>query len=441
MQSVYFTGQLSYKNYLFLDVTGRNDWSSALGVDNFSFFYPSVSASFVFTDALQFISKDILPYGKVRASWAQVGNDSDVYLTKNGYNSTTTLYGGQSVAWMNSSIPLFNLKNELTESWEVGTDLRFLSNRIGLDLTYYSGKTTNQILPVAVSVASGYSSVVINAGEIQNRGIEATLNLNPIRTSSGFSWDINANFSRNKSKVIELAPGVETLTLAGDPYPNKIVAKPGDAYGNIVGYAYRRAPNGQKITLNGVYQATPEQHILGNITPDWIGGLNNTFSFKGFSLNVLLDFVQGNELSSATKYQMEAKGTGKWTVEGRRVRDIDDQGNQLPYVGIVDGVEEITDTQGNKTYVKNTKTVCGQDYWANRAWGEIGEEFVLDGSYISLREVMLTYNFSPAILGKTPFRGITLSAVGRNLMYLEEHMQDMGVSPNLLRIHLQGMPG
>jgi TonB-linked SusC/RagA family outer membrane protein len=429
MQSVYFTGQLSFKNYLFLDVTGRNDWSSALGVDNFSFFYPSVSTSFVFTDALKFISRDILPYGKVRASWAQVGNDSDVYLTKNGYNSSTTLYGGQSVAWMNSTIPLFNLKNELTESWEIGTDLRFLNNRIGLDLTYYSGKTTNQILPVAVSNASGYSSVVINAGEIRNRGIEIALNITPVRTSSGFSWDINANFARNKSKVIELAPGIETLTLAGDPYPNKIEARPGYAYGNIVGYAYRRAPDGQKITLNGVYQATSEQQILGNITPDWIGGLNNTFSFRGFSLNVLLDFVQGNELSSATKYQMEAKGTGSWTIEGRRTRDFDDQGNQLPYVGIVDGVEEITDAGGNKTYVKNTTAVNGQDYWANRAWGEIGEEFVLDGSYISLREVMLSYNFSPSFLENTPIAGITITALGRNLMYLEEHMQDMGVSP------------
>jgi TonB-linked SusC/RagA family outer membrane protein len=430
MQSVFFTGQLSYKNYLFLDVTGRNDWSSALGVDNFSFFYPSVSTSFVFTDAFKFISKNILPYGKVRASWAQVGNDSDVYLTKNGYNSTTTLYGGQSVAWMNSQIPLFNLKNELTESWEIGTDLRFLNNRIGFDITYYSGKTTNQILPVTVSVASGYSSVVINAGEIQNKGIEATLNLNPVRTASGFSWDINANFSRNKSKVVELAPGIEQLTLAGDPYPNLIIARPGDAYGNIEGYAYRRAPDGQKITIKGVYQATPDRKILGNITPDWIGGLNNTFSFKGLSLNVLLDFVQGNEMSSATKYQMEAKGTGAWTVEGRRTRDLDDQGKQLPLVGIVDGVEEVKDAGGNVTgYVKNTTAVNGQDYWANRAWGNIGEEFVLDGSYISLREVMLTYNFSPSILGKTPFKGITLSAFGRNLMYLEEHMQDMGISP------------
>jgi hypothetical protein len=157
--------------------------------------------------------------------------------------------------------------------------------------------------------------------------------------------------------------------------------------------------------------------------------LNNTFSFKGLSLNVLLDFVQGNELSSETKYRCEASGNGKWTTEGRRKQDMDDQGNQLPLVGILDGVVAVDDGSGNITYEKNTKAVDGQTYWAMRAWGDISEEFVMDGSYISLREVMLSYNFNPSFLAKTPFAGITLSAVGRNLAYLEEHMQDMGVSP------------
>jgi len=431
MQSVYFTGQVAYNNYLFVDVTGRNDWSSALGVNNYSFFYPSLSTSFVFTDAFKVFPASILSFGKIRASWAQVGNDSDPYLTKNGYGSTTTTYAGQGLSWMNETIPLFNLKNELTESWEVGADLRFLNNRLGLDVTYYNGKTTNQILPVNVSNTSGYTTVVINAGEIQNKGIEIALNYTPVRLSNSFMWEINANFAKNSSKVVSLAPGIETLTLVStaDAYPNAIEARPGEPYGNIVGYAYKRAPDGQKVTIGGVYQGTATQQVLGNITPEWIGGLNNTFSYKGLSLNVLLDFVQGKEISSATKYQMEAKGTGSWTVEGRRTRDIDDNGQQLPYVGILPGVEEVDDGSGNISYVPNTTAVNGQNYWAMRAWGEIGEEFVLDGSYISLREVMLSYSFSKTFLDRTPFAGITLSAVGRNLMYLEEHMQGMGVSP------------
>jgi TonB-linked SusC/RagA family outer membrane protein len=429
MQSVYFMGQLSYKKYLYLDLTGRNDWSSALGVNDYSFFYPSVSTSFVFTDAFKDTFGRILSFGKVRASWAQVGNDSDPYLTMNGYASTTTTYAGQGLSWMNPVIPNYNLKNELTESWELGTDLRFFENRIGLDLTYYNGKTTNQILPANISNSSGYTTVVINAGEIQNKGLEIALNLTPVKTAGGFLWEINANYARNRSKVVSLAQGIESL-IVGYGASGTIEARPGQPYGNIVGYAYQRAPDGQLLVSDGgTYIPTPTQQVLGNITPKWIGGLNNTFTYKGFSLNVLLDFVQGNNIISETKYRCEASGDGKWTTEGRRIKDKDEQGNQLPLTGILPGVVAVDDGSGNISYQPNAKTVYGQDYWAMRAWSDITEEFVMDGSYISLREVMLTYNFNRSVLSKTPFAGITVSVLGRNLMYLEEHMQDMGVSP------------
>ncbi|NOY37303.1 MAG: SusC/RagA family TonB-linked outer membrane protein [Chlorobi bacterium] len=426
MQSVYFMGQLGYKNFLFLDITGRNDWSSALGKDNYSFFYPSLSTSFIFTDAFK-ISSDILTFGKLRASWAQVGNDSDPYLTMAGYNSFTTTFNGQNFASMSSQIPLFDLKNELTSSWEIGGDLRFFQNRLGLDITYYNGKTTNQILPVTISNASGYSRVVINAGEIQNKGLELVLNANPIKSSSGFRWDLAFNYARNHSMVIELAPGIETYRIASN-YPNNIEARPGQPYGNIIGYAFKRSPDGRKIVSpGGYYVRESEQSVLGNITPDWTGGLNNTLSYKGLSMNFLIDFVQGGELSSSTKYQMCAKGTGKFTEEGRRPRDTDDQGNQLPYVGVLDGVVEVLDAEGNVTgYEENTKAVDGQTYWAARAWGGPTEEFVLDASYIMLREVILSYEFK---LKSSPFTGVRLSLVGRNLWYIEEHMQDMGISP------------
>ncbi|MFN2396659.1 MAG: SusC/RagA family TonB-linked outer membrane protein [Bacteroidales bacterium] len=430
MQSVYGTAQVGYKNFLFLDVTGRNDWSSALGLNNQSFFYPSVAGSFVFTDAMA-IDENILSFGKVRASWAQVGNDSAPYLTKVGYNSYTTGYSGRSLASKSGQIPLFDLKNELTESFEVGADLRFFKNRMSIDATYYNGKTTNQILPTTISSASGYNSVVINAGEIQNKGLEIVLNANPVRTASGFSWDVSANFAKNQSMIIELAPGVETYTLASS-YPNNIEARPGEKYGNIVGYRAQRAPDGQYlVSPGGSYLRESKKSVLGNITPDWIGGLNNTVSFKGFSLNFLLDFVQGGELTSSTKYQMLAKGTGKFTEEGRRPQDTDDQGNQLPYVGVRDGVVAVTDADGNITgYEPNTKAVDGQTYWAaSTAWAENGEFMVLDASYIMLREVMLGYTLQPSLLNKTPFKGMTLTLVGRNLLYLEEHMEGMGISP------------
>jgi hypothetical protein len=169
---------------------------------------------------------------------------------------------------------------------------------------------------------------------------------------------------------------------------------------------------------------------MGNITPDWIGGLNNTFMFNGFSLNVLIDFVQGGYITSTTYYFQMRSGTGEFTEAGRRPQDTDDEGNQLPYPTHLDGVVEILDGYGNVVgYEENTKKVDGQTIYAHRCWDGPTDWFVLDGSYISLREVMLSYRFQPSLLEKTPFYGITLSLVGRNLMYLQNHLADYGVSP------------
>jgi TonB-linked SusC/RagA family outer membrane protein len=443
MQSVFFTGQLAYKNYLFFDVTGRNDWSSALGVKNQSFFYPSVSTGFVFTDAFD-IKSPVLSYGKVRASWAQSGNDSDPYMTREGYIFSTTGWNGLSFASKSGTLPLFDLKNELTESLEFGADLRFLQNRINLDVTYYKGKTTNQILRLGVSTASGYNSQVMNAGEVQNSGLELTFGITPVK-SNNFKWDINFNYAANHSKVVTLDGKIQTYPLIsssnGEPGLSNIEARVGEAFGNIVGYAYKRAPDGQKIVDgSGSYVRETKLSTLGNITPKWIGGLNNTFTYKGFSLNVLLDFKEGGQIVSATKYEMTRKGTGAWTVEGRRPKsryeagDVipagSNVGDPMPYTGVLNGVVEIKDAGGNVTgYEKNTKAVPGMIYWGNRAWNGIGEEFIEDGSYISLREVMLSYNFNPAILKKTPITGLTLSVFGRNLYYLQNGMGYLGLSP------------
>jgi TonB-linked SusC/RagA family outer membrane protein len=443
MQSVFFTGQMAYKNYLFIDVTGRNDWSSALGLHNMSFFYPSISAGFVFTDAFS-IKSNILSFGKLRASWAQAGNDSSPYLTRAGYSLYSTGFNGLPFASKSGTLPLFNLKNELTESVEFGADLRFFNSRLNLDVTYYDGKTTNQILELPVSGASGYSSVVINAGDVRNSGIEATLGINAVNAGS-FRWDIDFNYAANHSKVVSLDGNIQTYPLiassSGEPGLSNIEARVGEAYGNIVGYAYQRAPDGQKIvSASGVYLRESKLSILGNITPKWIGGLNNTFTYKGFSLNVLLDFKEGGNIVSSTKYEMTRKGTGAWTVEGRRPQsrylegDVipvgASVGDPMPYTGVLPGVVEIKDGSGNVTgYEKNTQAVPGMRYWANRAWDGIGEEFVEDGSYISLREVMLSYKFNPSILSKTPFKGLTINLFGRNLAYLQNGMGYLGLSP------------
>lgn len=427
IQSVFMTGQLAYKNYLFLDVTGRNDWSSTLGVNNNSFFYPSVSTSFAFSEALD-INQDILSFGKFRISWAQVGASADPYLTSSGYSFSQESYNGQPYASKSGQIPLFDLKNELTTSWELGTDLRFFQNRVSLDMTYYNSKTSNQILRLPISNASGYSSEVINAGEIQNKGVEITLGVTPFKTEM-FQWDVNANFSANRSKVVELDGKIQTykiLDTNDDSWSNDVHAQVGAPYGNIIGYKYLRNEDGRKIvSAGGEYQRESEVSVLGNINPDWIGGLNNSFSFKGFSMNILLDFVQGGDFTSHTKRWMTQKGTGAWTVEGRRPVATDADGNQLPYTGVLEGV--VLNPDGS--YSENTQAVPGQKYWASRGWSGIGEEFVIDGSYISLREVIVGYTFQPAMLKKTPFTSLNLSVIGRNLMYLHEHTTDYGIAP------------
>ena len=420
IQSVYASGEVGYKNYLFLNATGRNDWSSTLGEKNYSFFYPSIGSSFIFTDAFNLRSK-VLTYGKLRASYAQAGNDAaEPYFTLSGYYLSNTPFDGRSLAYQSNTIALFDLKNELKKSIEFGADLRFFGDRIGLDITAYKSNTKNQILPIAISAGSGYTTKIVNAGNIENKGIEIALQSTPVQLRNGLRWDLSFNYARNQSKVIELAPGIETFFLNETAQAAQIEARTGERFGNIVGYKYKRAPDGQIIVneADGSYAREDTLSILGNVTPKWTGGLNNTLSFKGFSLNFLIDFVQGNQINSDTKYRMVANGTGKFTERYR------EHSEPLP------GVVEVKDAEGHVTgYEKNTILVDGQTAWSYRAWGQVSEEFVLDGSFVMLREVVLGYTFQPSFLGKTPFRSIRVSLVGRNLWYIEEHMQGLGISP------------
>jgi len=427
IQSVYFMGQFGYSNFLFLDVTGRNDWSSTLGENNYSFFYPSVSASFIITDALN-INSDILTFGKIRASYAHAGNDADPHMTVAGYRSYTNTFGGQGFSSVNSTIPLLDLQNEMTKSYEFGMDLRLFKNRLSLDVTYYNGVTENQILPINLSGATGYGSVVVNAGKIENKGIEIILNVNPVRLNNSFRWDVSFNYAKNNSMILELASGLESYRLYSGL--GTIEARVGHPYGDIVGRPYIRNDDGRRIVAsNGAYPKAKFTEVVGNITPDWIGGLNNTFSFKGFALSCLIDIVTGGEMLSDTRSEMAAKGTGKFTLEGR-------EDPNSPF-GAVEGVVEVLDAEGNVTgYEENTNEVPAEYYWGVRAWRRIAEEFVLDASYISLREVSLSYTLKP-LLKKSPFSSVRLSLIGRNLFYFKEHTLDMGISPESSSINSQ----
>jgi TonB-linked SusC/RagA family outer membrane protein len=414
MNSAYFTGQLGYKNYLFLDVTGRNDWSSTLGLNNQSFFYPSVGASFVFTDALD-LNDGFLKYGKVRASYAEAGNDASPFLTKAGYDVTSsTTFNGQPFAAIRSDIPLTDLKNELTRSYELGAEFKFFNNRLGLDITYYNSSTINQILPVEISATTGYGTRLINAGEIRNKGIEIFLSGTPVK-SKNFTWDVSLNMSNNKSKVVSLAPGIATLTLMDPGYGASIEARVGEPFGNIVGYRMKRNANGDiLLTDQGRYQRADEREVLGKIQPDYLAGLTNTVTYKDLSLSFLIDTRKGGQVLSYSKLNQMAKGTGKFTENRTNL--------------IADGVIETSPGH----FEKNTKVILAQHYYAEAGpWSDIGETQVIDADYVALREATISYNLTSLLKKTTFFKTLRLSVVGRNLFYFyrDAEFKLMGISP------------
>lgn len=414
MNSGYFTGQLGYNNYLFIDVTGRNDWSSTLGVNNYSFFYPSVGASFVFTDALK-MGQGFLSYGKLRASIAEAGNDASPFLTKAGYDvHSSTTFNGQPFANIRSDIPLTNLKNELTKSYEFGTELRFLNNRLGLDFTYYNASTINQILPVEISAGTGYSSRLINAGEIRNSGIEIFLTGTPVK-SKNFSWDISLNLSNNKSKVVSLAPGITSITLRDPGFGASIEARVGGPFGSIIGYKAKRNKNGDVlVTSDGGWQRADEREVLGKIQPDFLAGLTNSLTYKDLSLSFLIDTRKGGQVLSFSKLNQMAKGTGKFTENRTNL--------------IIDGVIETTPGH----FEKNTKVIAAQAYYAaGGPWSDIGETQVIDADYVALREAIIGYNLTSLLKKGNFFKTLRLSVVGRNLFYFyrDPQFKQMGISP------------
>lgn len=412
INSAYFTGQIGYKNYLFLDVSGRNDWSSTLGVNNYSFFYPSVSTSFVFTDAFS-MKSNLLNYGKFRVSYAQAGNDADPYQTQIGYNLSSVSFNGQQYASIQSTVPLANLKNELTGSFEIGTELRLLNNRVGIDFTYYNASTKDHIVGINISAATGFASKLINAGKIRNKGIELLLTATPVK-SKNFNWDVTINFSRNRSKVIALAPGIPNLTLiSSGAGPVNIEARPDQPYGNIVGYAFKKTPDGSNwLSASGTYQRDDTMSVLGNIQPDFLAGITNAFSYKGFTLSFLLDIRKGGQIFSNSKQLQMYSGTGKFTENGDNL--------------IADG--EIQDASGK--FSKSTMVVDRMSYYTAMGWGNISQAYVIPADYVSLREVTFSYKLGN-ILRNTFLKNSTLSLVGRNLLYIyrDPQFKQMGISP------------
>jgi TonB-linked SusC/RagA family outer membrane protein len=395
VNSLYGQAQFGFRDYLFLDVTGRNDWSSTLPEDNNSYFYPSVSGSFVFTDVVPVLSA--LSYGKLRASWARVGNDADPYQLASVYSAGTPFNSFPTFA-VNNQIPNANLKPESTDSWEVGTELSFLNNRLGLDVTYYDAATTNQILAVQISPTSGYTSQVLNAGKVTNRGVELLATATPVRLDNGFQWDVTANFAKNNSEVAELYGDLETLVL-GTYWSLTVEARKDEPYGALYGFGYRRDSQGRIVvsSTTGRPLRSVDKRVLGNANPDWIGGLNNSFRYQGLDFSFLLDTKQGGEVFSVTNMFGRYAGVIEETLEGREG-------------GLV--VEGVKVTATGDT-VANDIVTSAEAY--NHGLYGLHEAHVFDASFIKLREMKLGYTLPSSMTDRLRVSGMNVSLVGRNL--------------------------
>jgi len=428
LYGVFADATLSFRDYAFLTLTGRNDWSSTLPRANRSFFYPAVSGSFVFSDAFN-LNSTFLSLGKVRASWATVGNDAPPYSLAPTYSlnlgASQNLIGGlpdndfpfrglPSATLSNTEFNP-NLKPEFTRSIELGTELQFFNNRIGLDLTLYETRTSEQIGRLSLPTSSGYSFYFTNFGVMDNRGIEIGLNLQPFAFANGFNWNIYGTFTRNKNIVKELAPGLEEIEIQGLFGGGVVpVLRPGEPYGVIRGSVSARDNEGNLLIdpSNGQMITAPEPAIIGDPNPEFLAGLTNTFSFKGFSLSAVVDYRHGGDLYSVTNTEMLGRGVTKdtenremnWVIPGVLANPNTfepllnpDTGGKIPNNIMV---------ETNDLYFGNSFATNSNDEWS-----------VWDATTIRLREISLGYDVPKGWLGKTPFGTARLSLTGRNLWY------------------------
>lgn len=425
MNSLYGSLQLNWDGYLFLDVTARNDWSSTMSKDNRSYFYPSVSLSGVISDMLPKIGGNMpewFTFAKVRASYAEVGNDLDPYQLYNNYtvgkdeNGNTTAAPGQIL--FDSSV-----RSELIKSWEAGFDVRFLQNRLGLDFAWYKTNATRQLLNLPLDPFAGYSSRKVNAGNIQNEGLEISLNGAIFQSPDmqGFNWNATAQFSLNRNKIIDLYPGV-TLYDIKTLDAIQIVAAQGSYYGDIYGQTFLRvtdkdSPHYGKVIVgdDGLPLISAEKSKVGNQSPDWMLGLTNSFSYKGFNLSFLVDFRIGGDIYSATASNLFVRGNAAGTVVNGERQDF---------------VVPNTVVRKDGGYVENNVPVTHQNYWERiGSTGNYGlpEVFTYDATNIRLRNITLGYTFNRSMLKKTPFQRLNLSATCNNVWMI--HYNLPGIDP------------
>lgn len=422
MNSLYGTVGVNYGGWIFLDATWRNDWTSTLAKHRRSFFYPSVSLSWVISDMVKEMP-EWFTYAKVRASFAEVGNDMDPYSLYNTY-SIGTDPDGKPTAWAGSTLYNADVKNELIKSWEAGMDIRFFNNRLGLDFAYYKSNATNQLINLPMNSLSGYGSKKINAGDIQNEGVELMINARPIETKN-FLWTTTVNVSHNKNKIIELADGVEEYSLGG--YDNlRVVAMVGGDYGEIYGTKFARVEDKESpyygkmiLDASGLPTAASGTHKLGTQQASCNLGWTNSLSWKGLNLSFQIDARIGGKIFSGTQQMLQSNGSALVTAANRVSGE--DQKSML-----VDGVV----SDGNGGYVVNDVKTSPESYWkavAGRSGNlGIGEANLYDATNVRMRNISLSYAFPKAWLQKTKvFQSVKVGFSVTNVFMIYSNMRGL----------------
>ena len=436
VNSVYGSADFSFRNFLYLNTTVRNDWFSTLSPANRSILYPSISGSFVFSQAMK-SAPSWLNFGKVRVAYAQVGSDTDVspYANNLFYGINSNLFptpsgslqpvGGSSGT---TTLPNSNLKPMRIDEKEIGVELKMFNSRVGIDAAIYQKITNDQIVAAQISDASGFQTTLINSGKSQNNGVEFLINLVPIR-SKDFQWDLSFNGSYNITKVLSLltdTPG-ERITVGTHVFNGELRQVVGQEMGQIYGFGFKRDANGKQIFgANGIPIRTLDLISYGSALPKWVGGINNALNYKGINLSFLIDFKLGNMMLSGTNFNAYRHGLNKATLVGR-------EGGVL---GV--GVNEKGET--------NTVKAPVQDYWSVVRSLQIIEPVVYNGGFWKLRQITFGYDFTKFLPKNFPVKAVKLSAVANNVLMLKKWVENIDpesfgyTSDNLVGMESTGLP-
>ena len=423
IRSAYASATLGYENTYFIDASLRRDISSTLPPDNNAYLYPSVSASVIFSEIVKW---QPLSYGKLRLSYAQAGSDLSPYKTTNTY-ALGDPYGTNFPLYVPDALKNPDLKPSVGTAYEAGLEMQFLNNRIGFNATYYHQENKRQIINLSVPGVSGFQSFEINAGNIQNKGVELTVNGVPVKTQT-LNWTSTLNYSKNNSKIKELYPGFNSLLLDQNRYSSQdmyLYANVGEAFGTVVGNAYKRDPKSGKILLDAAnLPLHVQKHNFGSVLPKFTGGWQNTITWKNIDLSALIDFQSGGQFFSWTRMLAVKSGQAAETAgindKGHNVRDPLADGGGVKVTGI-------SEATGQEV----TAYVSARSYYRNVLGTRIYEEWLMDASYVKMRELRLGYTFKKSNFAKMPFASVNVAFIARNPFMIYQKAPK-GINPDEL---------